>query len=58
MEQTTVTRPLPRDAGPVELDVLQIALVAGGLPRSGWGDPNALPLTTAESSLPSSDWDF
>jgi hypothetical protein len=56
MEEITVVRPLCRDDGPVELGTLQLELVSGGLPRSGWGDLKAEPIPSSESSLPRSGW--
>lgn len=58
MEQIAEIHPAQRDVGPVELNAVQLALVAGGLPRGGWSGLEASMLETSESALPRGGWEL
>lgn len=58
MEQITEIQLAPRDIGPVELSVQQLGLVAGGLPRGGWSEFEALTVESSASALPRGGWEL
>lgn len=58
MEQVTTSFPSSLSAGPVELDVSMLQVVAGGLPKGTWSeaDVQGLPKGTWIESLPKGTW--
>lgn len=56
MEHTLDFSPAAQEAGPMELDVEHLDLVAGGLPRGNWLGTEALPASDTEYSLPRGNW--
>lgn len=58
MQQITKVQSSPGVADPVELDLDQLQLVAGGLPKGTWSDLLGLPKGTWEEALPKGTWDL
>lgn len=57
MEQITTSTVSSLSRGPVELDLAQLALVGGGLPKGTWSELLGLPKGTWESALPKGTWE-
>ena len=57
MQQITKSIVSSSVSAPVELDLSQLACVAGGLPKGTWSELMGLPKGTWESSLPKGTWE-